>query len=453
MASELIFLGGVTDIGANSVYYYSDGTGVILDAGLHPVKKDREAFPFFELIKDHPTDLLLISHAHTDHSGAIPYALKLFPHLRIISTEASRELLSIMLKDTARILKTDIKYEFGEELLSLYSPEMLEKIGLITEGIKFDEAFSFTGRRGLNPLDIKLAPAGHILGAGSIVIESSGKSLLYTGDINFSDQWVIPSARLPKIHFDVAIIESTNAGFNQPDTYQNQIKRISAFINEIVDKNGSVLIPVFALGKSQEMLKLIWNLMKKGSIPKIPIYTAGLMRRISRIYDKYCYSVPMVKPGFEISDIPQITIRRDSINTGDYFKEPSIVIIPSGMMNEGTWSYKLAHQWFRRKNFGIAIVGYQDENSPGSALLSSVIGKDFLFGSKKVIRSCEIGSFRFTSHTRMEDIMNYLSLVKPIKIFVIHGDEESTSNLALNLIDSLPASEVIIPRIGKAYQI
>jgi Cft2 family RNA processing exonuclease len=453
MASELTFLGGVSDIGANSVYFYSDGTGILFDAGLHPVKKDREAFPYFELIKDFPTDLLLISHAHTDHSGAIPYALKLFPHLKIITTEANYELLSIMLKDTARILKTDIKHEFGEELLSLYSPEILEKISLITEGIKFDEIFGYSGRLGLNPLNIKFAPAGHILGAGSVVVETAGKSLLYSGDVNFCDQWIIPGASLPKIHFDATIIESTNAGLNQPDTYRNETKRISAFINSIVDGNGSILMPVFALGKSQEMLKLIWNLMYKGSIPKLPIYTAGLMRRISRVYDKYCYSVPMIKPGFEISDIPQLIIRRDEINTGDYLKEPSMVIIPSGMLNEGTWSYKLAHQWFRRNNFGIAIVGYQDEQSPGKALLASERGKEFMFGSKKAVRSCELGSFRFTSHARMEDTLHYLSIVKPKKVFVIHGDDESTSNLAVNLIDSLPASEIIIPKIGKAYQI
>ncbi len=452
MSVKCIFLGGVEEVGANSTFYEFDGSGILLDSGLHPKKRDAGIFPDYEKIADRNAELLILSHAHTDHIGAMPFALKNFPHLKVFATRPTRDISSIMLKDTAKLLKSDLKHHLPEDMLSLYSPDILEKINLILEGKKYYQDIIHKSERAFSDIKMKLYPSGHILGSSATFFEFDGKTILHTSDINFRDQNLLPAADLPKHHLDALIVESTNCASDPPET-DTEKKRLGDFINKIVNENGSILIPVFALGKSQEMLRLLYSLMRKGSIPHLPLYTGGLMRKISIIYDHYCYSVPRKEPGFEVSDIPQEKIRYDEIYTGKYFKEPSIVLVPSGMMNQGTLSYKLALKWFMHRNFGIATVGYQDEDSPGYKLEQSEGGEEFKFGYRKVKRSCSYKKFRFTSHAVMEDILNYISITKPKQVFVVHGETEASEKLALNIQERFPECRAIIPVIGKHYNI
>jgi Cft2 family RNA processing exonuclease len=367
-------------------------------------------------------------------------------------SEATQTLAGLMLKDTSKILKSEIAEEFSEELLSLYKSEVLEKIDAVMTGLKFGKQYKLQGRAGLSEITVSLFPAGHILGAASVLIESDGKSLLHTGDLNFKNQQLLAGASLPKRHIDFVITECTNSSGDLPD-YKSEKKRLGAFINEIADKNGSILMPAFALGKTQELLKIVYSLMKKGSIPFLPIFTAGLGVKISKVYDKYCYYDAMKEPGFEVSDIPQEFIDYERLISAKYFKEPSIVIVSSGMINTGTVSHKLAMRWMKHKNFGIAFTGYQDIDSPGYSILNSPKDKVFVLNGKKIKRLCEVGKFRFTSHALIEDIIGYIGEIKPNESFIIHGSSESCEKLAENLHDLLPGKKIIIPVSGKTYEI
>lgn len=453
MVAELIFLGGVGELGANSVYLYIDGTGIIIDAGLHPRKRDKNAFPAYESIIGKPVDLLILTHAHTDHIGAIPYLLKFFPHTKIIMTKATRDLAEIMLKDTAKLLQTDLVAEYSIDTLSLYKPEVLENIWMLMDGYDYYEEIAFCGYAGRSEITIAFYPSGHILGSASVKMDFAGKTLLHSGDVQFINQAVIAGADLPKHHLDYMIIESTNAGETNLPDYNEEIKRFARFINQIADKNGSILIPAFALGKTQEILKIIFSLMQKNSIPNLPIYTGGLGKIISRFYDKYCYSVPMVKPGFEISDIPQEDIIWDELMTGKYFKEPSIVVASSGMMNTGTASHQLAQRWMRLKNYGIAFIGYLDELSPGFELLNSDLNKDFKFGKINERRLCDVQNFRFTSHAYLRDILNYIYGIKPNYIFINHGELLSAENLSVKIPLNFDYAQIYLPEKKKTYQL
>lgn len=453
MSVKATFLGSSGEIGASCAYYYLDGTGVFVDAGLHPKKRDRNAFPALDAVADEPCDAAVITHAHNDHIGGVPFLLKYFPHLKLFATRATRDLTGIVLKDTAKLLKSEIVGEYSEDTLSLYKPEVLKKIDLVMEGFKYDKKIRLTGAAGKSPATIILRRSGHILGSASVEISVAGKSLLHTSDINFRNQSVIAKANAPARHFDALVVESTNAGDSAPKDYESEKKRLAKYINEIVGDNGSVLVPAFALGKTQETLKILHSLALKGSIPRLPIYTAGIGRKISLVYDAYCYDAQMKEPGFEISDVPQEMIRYDELATGGYFKEPSIVVATSGMLNSGTISNKLVRRWAERKNFGVAIVGYQDEDSPGFELLRSKRGEPSPFSGGTIKRACRLESFRFTSHALLEDMVDYIEKVKPKTLFVVHGDEDASGSLASIIADSLPQTRVVIPKIGKAYEI
>jgi Cft2 family RNA processing exonuclease len=121
------------------------------------------------------------------------------------------------------------------------------------------------------------------------------------------------------------------------------------------------------------------------------------------------------------------------------------------MMNRETISFKLAKHWFRLKNYGIAIVGYQDPGSPGYSLQNSELNKEFDFGGDKSIRKCKVESFRFTSHALLDDLVDYILNVRPVNLFVIHGEEKSCNNLASIVKKELKSINICVPETSIEY--
>lgn len=444
-------LGGAEEIGANCCYFHLAGVGLFIDAGLHPRKRDRSAFPNVEFIQEQPVDALLLTHAHTDHIGGIPYLVKHFPHTRILTTRATRDLADIMLRDTTKLLRTSIVTEFPEDILSLYSRDVLEKISMVFEGYPYGEPVVLQGLYSREPLHVTFYDAGHILGSAGVVLQWNGKTLLHTGDVNFQNQSVTSKASLPRHHVDYLIMESTNGAVDTPYNREQEALRLAAFINEISNQNGSVLIPTFALGKTQEVLTLLHQLMHKGRIPTLPLYTGGMSKVIAGVYDRYCYTVPRVNPGFEIADIPQIPLQYDELLKGPYLSSPGIVVASSGMLNAGTTAYNLAQKWMQRRNFGIAFTSYLDPDSPGHALLHSEPDKHFIMAGNKTRRSCRVEQFRFSAHAAREDLVGFVADVRPKHLYLVHGDDEACSELAFQITRVVPETKIFIPALGKRY--
>jgi Cft2 family RNA processing exonuclease len=448
-----MMIGGAEEIGANSCYLDLDGTGVLIDAGLHPRDRSIRAFPDVDALGDRPTDALIVTHAHTDHLGGLPYVMRRKPHLRAIMSDATRDLSHVMLHNNAKLLKSDVTGHFSEDALLFYKRDQIELLRHAFEAIPYQEPLSMRGYTGRSDVRVTLHPAGHILGSAAVGIECGGYSILHTGDIQFDDQAVIPRARVPRGHVDCLITEATNAMREDPNDFKAERKRLAGFINTVTTNNGSVLIPCFALGKQQEILMTIHSLMRAGSIPPLPVYTGGMGRSISKIYDQYCYTEPMKQPGFEISDIPQERVTLDTAFTEKYFKTPSIVIVPSGMMNMGTLSYALATAWMTRPSFGIAVIGYQDPATPGAQLMASVPGKSFEFGTRTMKRSCAIERFRFSAHASLDGLLDLITDVKPTTLCIVHGETQACDHLALCAKERLPATRVIVPRHGQPYSL
>ncbi|MBU3679076.1 MAG: MBL fold metallo-hydrolase [Candidatus Kapabacteria bacterium] len=453
MHAELIMLGGAEEIGANSCYIELDGTGIIIDGGLHPRDRTSRAFPDVDILGERPTDALLVTHAHSDHIGGVPYVMRRLPHLRPIMTFATRDLSHIVLQNGGRLLRNDLGASFPKEWLSFYQREEIEALRYAFEALRYDEPLTLRGYSGRSDVEVTFHWSGHILGSASVSLKCRGLSILHTADVMMADQVVVPKANLPRHHVDVLITESTNAATESVPDFPSEAKRLAAFINTIAARNGSVLMPCFALGKLQEMIPLLYNLMRKGSIPHLPIYTGGIGVRINKVYDQYCYSDPMRRPGFEVSDVPQVRLRRDELLHGDYFKEPSIVLAPSGMMNQGTMSFALARQWFTKKEFGIAFIGYQDPTTPGYGLLNSEKKKPFDFGGTRCSRVCDVERFRFSGHASREHLLELATDIRPKTVVVAHGDVHACELLAAEINARLPGTRIIIPRHGASYSL
>ncbi len=459
MKLELQMLGGAEEIGANSCYLNIGGHGVVIDAGLHPRRRDKFALPDYDLLSEKRVDTFLLTHAHTDHVGGLPYFMKRQPHARMITTRPTRELIEVMLRNTIKLLTLDSTEGLPENPLEFYDYKLLNKFGTLFEGFLYEEEIVlsedqyYNGNHAQHGVTMSFHDAAHIIGSAAARFSVNGATILHSGDVQFTKQSLLPGASLPQEPLDCLILECTNGADENPVPYAEEKQRLADFINRITNQNGSVLLPTFALGKTQEVLKVVSNLMNSGKIPRLPIYTGGMSKRIGKIYDRYAHSVPRVEPGFALSGIPQVSVIYEKMLTEKFFHEPGIVIISSGMLNVGSPSYSLAQRWMEMEHFGIGIMGYQDPSTPGYHLLQSTKGEEFIMAEKVTTRVCDVERFRFSAHASRANLLEYVDAVKPKHLFLVHGDATAAESVAAAVKSSLPETKVCIPRLGVSYEI
>lgn len=430
-------LGGADDIGASCFYLNIDGTGLLLDCGIHPRKKDFDALPKFDLIKNLPLDFVFISHAHQDHIGSLPFLTQKFPHVIIYATSQTKEIAELTLHNAANILAAS---QTPENEFKIYSHEEIDLLVRSIRTIEYNTTLSLKGLRHNSPSEINVTfyDAGHILGSAGILIEHNGQKIFYTGDINLGDQSIMIHADLSYVKkIDVLILESTYAATEslQLGSWETELKRFAKSVNKILHKGGSVLVPVFALGKTQEMLASIFLLMKKGILTETNIYTGGIGNEISKLYDRMRYLVRRQEKNLELKEIPQQNIFE--IEDYNFFKKnPGIVLASSGMMLQGTTSYKLLDFWLRNESFGIFGVGYMDKDTPGYKVMSSKQGDEIQLTDFSPVQkvNCNIDRFYFPSHAKREELLSIVKQTKPKRVILVHGEHKGKDWLGYNIL-------------------
>lgn len=419
---EFLPLGGGGEIGANSYYLNLNNTGIILDCGMNPQKKGLESLPAFDLLENKPVDYVLVSHAHQDHLNALPFLVQKFPYIKIITTPQTRAVAELTLHDSVSILRKQLMREDP----ALYSHE---EVDLLIKSIlykQYGEEFELKGyshSRKPYPTAI-FYNAGHIIGSASILIEYDDQKLFYTGDINLNAQSLLPGAVLPKEKISTLILETTYGDTDSStiDTWSKEAARFAAAANKILSNGGSILVPVFSLGKMQELLATLHKLMIRNKLARTEIYAGGVAEKIIRVYDYNRYVVDYKDPEFVLKDITINNLYSIS-NSKDLFQEPCIVLASSGMMVEGTASYNLAVSWLRQKKGAVFTVGYMEENTPGYLIANASKGDKIQLGGDTIKVNCDIKRFRFPSHSKREDLLEIVDKLKPANVILVHGSE------------------------------
>ncbi len=419
-------IGGGNEIGANSYYLNFNGNGIILDCGIHPQKTGLESLPDFNLLKDKPIDWCLISHAHQDHIGSLPFLIKKYPYIKIITTPQTRALAELTLHNSVSILKKEI----NDGSFEFYTHD---EVDLLIKMIGYKEYESETELNSFHQsarskVNASFYDAGHILGSAGILLESNDYKIFYTGDINLTNQTLIPAATLPKTKVDTLILETTYGATDSELllNWKDESLRFAKEANKILNRGGSILIPVFSLGKIQEMLATIWLLMQKKKLTTVDIYTGGIGTKINRTYDYNRYVVNRVDKEFELNTIPQKDYYEIS-NPEEFFKHPCIVLASSGMMIENTASYNFARRWLAQNDSAIFTVGYMDPQSAGYIIANSERGNKVQLSKFDETREvkCQIKNFKFSAHARREDLLKIVDKLKPENVILTHGDEEA----------------------------
>lgn len=437
-------LGGGDEIGANSYLLDIDGEKVVLDCGLHPRKSGPDMFPDYAAISNEVIQHLIISHAHNDHIGALPYFLKLFPYAKIYSTRPTLSIAEVTLGNTAFLMEREFEGVWDKSFIKYYTEEILNLIPMIMKQYHYNEVFNLN-----EDVEVEFFHAGHILGASGVMLrvrENDGiKKVFYTGDFSLRDQKLITGGDIPREHIDVLITECTNGESPETPSYDSQERLLAGFINRVINDGGSVLIPVFALGKSQEFLVRIMDMMEKNRIPHVPVYYSSLSRALNNVYDDFNYDVNRVEKGYKLGGLDFRKIRRSDIKRGNFYKEPSIILATSGMVIEGTGSYRIAKHILPMRNFGIAMCGYCDPDTPGYKIKNAERGdRIFLdkFGIDEVDARCSIENFRFTSHASPDDIMTMVQKLNPKKVVLVHGDEGAIDVIGHRILTEYPHIKV-----------
>jgi Cft2 family RNA processing exonuclease len=437
---RLVCLGGAGEIGANSYHLEAGGRGLLLDAGMNPKQEGPAALPRLDALPGE-IDHILVTHSHLDHVGALPYVLRAHPRARLHMTFATARFAARMLRNSVNVLRR--RAEAPDGPAPLYGFDAVEAVDEVVETHDPGEPFPLGGGVRATFWD-----AGHIPGAAGVLVEESGaraRTLFYTGDTCGSSQLLVPAARYPEGPIDVLLTESTYGGNLTPDERRaDVIRAFGRSVARVLGAGGVALVPVFALGRAQEILFALWTLGVKGRLPEAPLYLTGLARAVTRLYDETRRHTPRCDPLVRLGDIGFQVLEREAIDAGEP-RGPAIVLASSGMMLPETASNALARRVLARERDAIFVVGYQDPDSPGFRVQHAAVGDpiDLDDGRPPVLRRCLVERHRFRAHSSRHELLAAARKMKPRRAVVVHGDPPSGRSLGDELAQG--GSEVILP--------
>jgi Cft2 family RNA processing exonuclease len=434
------------DIGANSYLLELDGCRVVLDAGLHPKIEGLEAMPRYDRLPEDSVNAIIVTHSHLDHTASLPVLMDQQRSARVYMTEPTGALVEAMLHNSVNVMKSK-----GEELGIKEYPLFTHKE--VERNVKRWRYEPVQRRFSLGKGTVaEFFDAGHILGSVGVMIEHGGQRIFYTGDVNFEDQTIAKGAAFPQEKVDTLIIESTRGAHPRPEEYtrEGEVQRLAAAIRRTLERGGSVLIPVFAMGKTQEVLMMLNVLRDSGDLPECPVYIGGLSTKMTVIFDEYARSVRRNHHGFEILKEMDLEYSPRGKRKAIQYKPGCIYALSSGMMSEKTVSNKFAAQLLHDERNALLMVGYADPDSPAGKILQANRGDKITLDTEEppVELWCDVDRFDFSGHSTRDDLLEYILLVKPRQVLLVHGDPAAKAWFAAQLAELLPETVTIIPHPG-----
>ncbi len=449
-----------TDIGASGWFIEMEGHRILLDAGVHPKREGREGLPMFDLIKHEPLDAIAISHCHHDHVGALPLALRQFPKAHVLMTELSYFLVERVLHNSVNVMQRQ-REELGIAEYPLFTHGELDEIAHLFQGFRFYVPIEWASfhktRAGLPSPTLEFYDAGHALGSAGIMLRGERETLFFTGDVCFQDQTILKGARFEDVKADVLILETTRGNRAVPPgtTRATEAERLAQAIQSVIEDKGCILIPVFALGRCQEILAQLSLLMTAGKIKKQPIYIGGLGRVFTEIYDLEAHRVHRQHTNLKLTQaldlivLDQKQLERMRLSGGRIF------VLTAGMMSEKTAAHELALRMVGDERQAIFFVGYADPETPGGRLKAAQPGETFFFSQSggELTKRCHVQDFDLTAHANREELLDFVGEVSPRAVLLGHGDEAARRWFEENIHSRFPKIQVVQPAPGKVVEV
>ncbi len=441
---RLTFLGGADEIGASCTLLSNGGRRILVDCGVR-MGGARDVLPHLAAIGS--LDAIVITHAHLDHVGALPIVHGAFPEVPVFATAPTAAILRVMLGDALRIMEQKAEAE-GE--VPLYTPEAVGTLLARLQKVPLLDAIPL----GDGAVTAQFFPAGHILGAASIGISGPEGKVLFSGDFSVTDQLTVPGMMAPRFEPDVAVVESTY-GDRLHSSREAEERRLVARIGETIAAGGKVLIPAFALGRAQEVLLILKRAFARKELPPFPVYADGMVKSLCEVYRDFpedlhvplrrqmAKSHPFFPENGTIAKVASAA-EREAVIQGP----PCVVVASSGMLSGGA-SVVYARAWAGDRRNLIALTGYQDEESPGRALLDLASGacRELRLGGQAVAVEARTEKIGLSAHADRSEIVGLLSRLKPGRVVLVHGEDGARPALA-RALGHLDEDQIELPVLG-----
>ena len=444
-----------TEIGANCYYLEAGDERLILDCGMHPKQEGEEALPNLQALGDREIDAIIVSHAHQDHIGTLPVLMRRQPDARVFMTEATAAIGDTLLHNSVNVM-TRQKEELGTTLYPLFTHRETNQAVDTWRSCRFRQPITLSGRRAGDRhgegATFEFIDAGHVLGSAGVVLRAEGRTLFYAGDVNFDDQTIMKGAVFPESGVDVLIMETTRGDNATPEgfTREGEEQRLVEALARAFERGGCVLMPVFALGKTQEALAMFHRFRRQKLLREFPIYIGGLSMKMTEIYDRFALTSRRNFPRLQLlQELEPFVLNGQTIEDAPA-KPGRVYALSSGMMTAKTLSNTFARRILEDPRHSIFFVGFADPLSPGGVLRAAKPGDQISLDPELPPQElrCNIETFQFSAHASRESIVAYVKKLAPKKVVLVHGDAPAVEWVRAQVAAALPESEVIVPAPG-----
>ncbi|WP_372793989.1 MBL fold metallo-hydrolase RNA specificity domain-containing protein [Pontiella sp.] len=445
MQIKLNFFGAAKNVTGSCYYLEANGKRLLIDCGLYQERdlkpRNWADFP----VPAHTIDAVLLTHAHLDHCGRIPKLVKEGFEGTIYATSATAEIANIIMQDSAHIQEEDIKNKKRRHektgktspfpYVPLYTMDDALKAGSMFSKVKYAQAASIG-----DGITAEFREAGHVFGSSSIRIavtqDGETRTILFSGDVG---RWDLPIMRDPHQYetADYVLIESTYGDrvHGEVADIPGELERV---INETVEAGGNIIIPSFALERTQELLYHLNGLVNEERIPLLPVFVDSPMAiKITDVFKKHqdLYdeeTMAQIRAGDKPCDFPRLEMTRtvDESKAIARVKGSAIIIAGSGMCTGGRVKHHLKAN-IERPESTILFVGYQSHGTLGRIILDGAETVR-LFGEQYAVRARVAKISGFSAHADQNELYQWISSIKkpPRKIFITHGEEKQAAAFA-----------------------
>lgn len=469
---KLTFYGAIEGVTGSLYLLETAQSRVLLDCGLFQGRREEEANNLKPLPFDVATiDAVVLSHAHLDHSGRLPLLVKQGYGGPLYMTEPTAELIAILLKDAASLQERDVEWENRRrrrsgkaEIDPLYTQDDVELALSLCQGRRYHKEYEVT-----QDISVRFCDAGHILGSAivEVFIQEDGKTkkLVFSGDLGNSQAALLRDPDVVE-DADILLMESTY-GDRDHKSMEETLAEFEAVLEEATQNGGNILIPSFAVGRTQEIIFRLGELYQKGKLPHQAVYLDSPMAiAVTRVYNQHqnVYSDEdlgeIEKAGDDNPFTPEnlktflptlrFTESTEESMALNKIKSGAIIIAGSGMCNGGRIRHHLKHNLWRKQSH-VVFVGFQAIGTPGRALIDGA-QTIRMAGEEIVVRAAIHTMGGFSAHASQTQLLDWLSHFKNSnpKLFLVHGEEDAKA--ALKAAAGKQGWNAIIPTLGQTIE-
>jgi metallo-beta-lactamase family protein len=467
---KLTFHGAARTVTGSQHLIEVNGSKILLDCGLFQGRR-KDAFEINRNLPFEPAsiDALVLSHAHIDHSGNIPNLVKNGFRGNIVCTFATRDLCSVMLRDSGHIHEYDAQWlnkkraRKGEPPIEPIYTE-LEAV----EALKYFTAVGYDRPNYLTPdVDVSFCDAGHILGSAIVILDIIDREakrpvrLVFSGDLGRYD---MPILRDPTVitDADVLIMESTY-GNRSHALYPDTEKELERIVKETYARRGSVIVPSFAVGRTQQLVYSLHQMHERGDLPDIPVYVdsplainaTGVFRLHPEAFDRETLEFMERDQQRDVFGFDRLRYTRSTRESKEINKtnEPAIIISASGMAEAGRILHHLKNKVTDERNT-VLIVGWQAPHTLGRRIVEKqpkvkILGEEYALNARVEILN------GFSGHADHDGLLDWARgfKEKPQHTFLVHGEEDSALALADGLRSGVGYENVAVPELHQSFEI